>query len=382
MPFNSPFTGSRIASIFGQPKNNSPFTSPQPSFPMTGSKRFMTNTLPTPNPVQSDLEEDPSGSAFQRYFDLLQKGSQNRPKQTAYEDALRSSPNLQDYKPSGWRRLAAIVGGAAGGLHSGPGTGMGVADNILMGPYRNALQDYETRTRAAEGEARLEAAERSEYRDNLKTAATLGQAEGKMFQEGYYKGREQDTNRYKAETDRTQAETQRQNALSEVDRRLAQTRDENERRELERQKVEIQRADSASLGSYRGRMAGAAETSAAAARTRASQPRTGTFDTMDASEQMDAENLALQRLNRRFPDMVKVNQNAYGPSYTVEPAATPFIKGELEKEMEAIRAERTRGKPGFGGFGGVTPPGFPTADQTGSQVNPSSSPFDIGPIQR
>lgn len=377
MPFQSPFTGSRIASIFG---GGNPFQSRTPpfvpeqsagQFPRTSSKRFMTSILPTPNPVQSDMEEDSSGSSFDRYFDLLQKSSQNRPKQTAYEEALRSAPNREDYRPSGWRRFAAILGGAAGGLSGGPQGGIGVAEHILRSPYQGALEDYEMRVGAAEQEAKMELADRSDYRENLKTAATLGQTEDTRRSEIWNRRRQREIDQQKAETDFYEAQSNRQNIISQINRRLAETNNETERRELERQRVAIEKANTESLADYRRRTAGAAETTAGAAAERARKYTGGGQTRMpQVDEQQAARDLVLEEMSGddRTRNFIKINQDKYGPAYIVDPRTPPELLQEIQ---ERIDEKMQMSYPGFRRREtGVDRSGLGSSFEIGDLVNP------------
>jgi hypothetical protein len=379
MPF-SPFTGSRLSSIFGggmppqarTPPN--PFTSPlSPSMPgmqpppqASGPKRFVGNT-PTASPNTNPEEPESQDMAGQNYFRLLQELSANRPKQTAYENAVSQTPRMQDYQPSKMRRLGAALAGIGGGLQGGAATGIASAENLLYSPYRNALQDYQTRIGGLKAEAESEMGRTTEYRENLKTAATLGLTEDKQGSENFYKGVAADIASRKAGTDQFQAETQRQQAVNQVTRWQSQSKNEADRNALERLKAGIQAGNVASLAEYRRRMATSAETNAAANTTRANkyEPGGGSTRLPDVEAQQDARNLVLEQMRAEGKQGITVNQGAYGPTYEIDPK---YMDKKLDLEIKRRIVETL--KQSYPKYGGEI-----NLPETGD------SDFDIGPLQ-
>ena len=162
--YSDPYAFSRMGSMFDKPAPRSGFgnvkfnpttdTSQSPYQQGSGLKRFFTNVIPeqkfqSPVGQGSVVEDDDSlydekvASDFQR---KLMEFNKPGPARTAYMDAVRNTPTPQEYAPSGWRRLAATIGGAAGGLNQGAGAGAAIAENINNTPYKAALESYQNRT--------------------------------------------------------------------------------------------------------------------------------------------------------------------------------------------------------------------------------------------
>ena len=66
-----------------------------------------------------------------------------------YMDIVQHTPDINDYQPSIWRRIAA---GAVGGLTGHPEN----IEGMVYGKYRNALQNYRTQESGARSAAQLE----------------------------------------------------------------------------------------------------------------------------------------------------------------------------------------------------------------------------------
>ncbi len=142
-----PFTALRLNSIFGN----------SPTFPDQG----VINQESLPEQDQPDQNLD----VAQRMSELYKP--QNAMTQQ-YLDALRSFPNPQNFRPSGLRRVGAVLaalgtGGPAGiadgapiGYQGNPSGAMQVAEAYNRMPYNRALQDWQTKTGALGEGARSE----------------------------------------------------------------------------------------------------------------------------------------------------------------------------------------------------------------------------------
>jgi hypothetical protein len=367
MAFNqqNPYAALRMQGMMGQPRSPggmggfnpamrpppSPFN---PSGPMTMGKRMMTSTLPNQQPIQSPMDDN---SAYdQNFFNLLQKHSQNRPQQTAYEEALRSVPDRAQYAPGIGRKIAAGLAGFGAGLHSGPGAGIEAGAYIAESPYRQAIGDYQMRLAGLERGAELEDQQIGQTLQNIGTAAQYG-ASNRTYRAGQYwkdierqqKESELDIQDYTAVTGRQQADTARTTAGNQARRWDAQSANEGA--------VNVQTGvrDRNTAG-YQSRMAGAAESNAAAnaARARAAQTAaerpTGGGSPYSPDQQNDARNLALRTLLERggYDDKIAVNRGEWGETYNVKPGFEEFVSEQMQPILEQI--ERRRG--GRGGRGG------------------------------
>ena len=77
------------------------------------------------------------------------------PAQQKYKDVLGQTPQLQDYKPSGWRRFGAALAGGLAGLRD-PRMGVEIAEGINRSPYNTALESWQRSVEAGGKEAGIE----------------------------------------------------------------------------------------------------------------------------------------------------------------------------------------------------------------------------------
>ena len=296
----------------------------------------MTSTLPNQQPIQSPMDD---GSAYdQNFFDVLQKFSQNRPQQSAYEEALRNVPTRADYAPSIGRRIAAGIAGAGAGIGGDAAAGMAAGQHIAEQPFNYAMSDYATRLAAYERSAELEDKQIGQTMTNLNTATALGTNRANLRRQFMKDQGVQSVNEFKAETDRGKATAQ-------VDRWIGQTENEDERNRLMGIKNDIDKGNFASLDAYRkgmvgvgNRRAGAAETAAGAAVTRAG--RAGSNQTPRITEK-DARDLVLEEMysDPDYKGMITVNQGDFGPTFTLNPnvdrSVLREIQGRIRKKLTA-----------------------------------------------
>lgn len=122
-------------------------------------------------PQQS--QEDPNGF-MSVYRELMQR--RNGPAMTAYRKFLDTGyPDERDSPPGKLTRLAAILSGTAAGF-ANPGSGTGVAQNILDQPYQRKVRQY-----AAEGNRLANAAsfEETQSKDNIAAVKAIGDLQDK-----------------------------------------------------------------------------------------------------------------------------------------------------------------------------------------------------------
>jgi gas vesicle protein len=300
-----------------------------------------------------------------KYLKMFQDAGSDHPMQSEYADALRDIPQQQDYNPSKWRKLAAALIGGATGASAGPIAAIGAAERVGNAPYQNALEAYKRRVDATRAGAEMEHTNISDYRENLKSAATLSMAD-----------RNARTDRFKAESlhqyqigelmnKYNEDVTARQNVRSEIDRRLAQTNNEVEQNNLLRAKNEIDAADKRSeaahrtvLGAAATQNAGAAVASAGAAQTNAEANMLRARNTVptphlpDMKNVGEARDLAMEELSRdpKYSNLYKRNMAKDGPDWIVDPKwDNPNAQRDLEdKTNEILRRSYTN----YGGPGG------------------------------
>jgi hypothetical protein len=398
MPFGNPFANIRFGNIMGGGVDTESMTDFNPALrtppyvapnPMSISKRFFGNTIPQQEPPTQPLQSrntmqyDGGGgeeeSATKRYFDMLQKISGNRPRQTAYEEAVANPPDAARYQPSKWRRLASSVAGAATGFGEGAGAGIAAGEHILSSPYRAALQDYEIRTQGLESAAKAEAAQIGDYQRNLEMASKFGLERDKMGMESFYKGIEAEQASRKLSTEERKAETDRRQASAQIQRWIGQTQNEDERNDLERLRIGVERGNMQSLQKYREITGGAAQTTAAAASTRAAADKTradkyqpyGGTKLPTVQEQGRARDLVLEEMFNEpaYQGLVQLNEGEYGPTYTLK-------AGTLDKKLKAEIERRinTKIRQSYTGFGGGEEPEVDEQDQS------DYGDFILGPL--
>jgi len=250
MPFNlanNPLAGLRLGNITQQPVDRTAVAQPgifnpaasagnNPYSGLQNQKRLFSGIVPgagastTPSPSMMrggrPSYQDDSFAQSQSFYDKLRSFNDpaNRPARTAYEQAVQDSPQGQDYAPSKWRRLAAALGGAAGGFAAGPAQGLGVAENINTAPYRTALDSYEQRISGLGEAANLEASDIDSERQNFIAATEYGNTLSNRNFERAYKGRELDVkeeeawNKYQADLADIQVKIAQANNAAERNR--------------------------------------------------------------------------------------------------------------------------------------------------------------------
>lgn len=342
----------------------SPFN---PSPPV--GKRMMTSTLPNQSPVQSPMDDNDAYDS--KFFDLLQKFSTDRPKQSAYEEALGGVPNRADYAPSIGRRIAAGIAGAGAGLSGGAAEGIAAGEHIAESPYRNAMSDYATRLAASERAAEMEDKQIGQTLQNVGTAAQYGSANrtyraGQYWKEkeSQYKEDELDIKDFEAVTGRQRSQTEFQNIQSQIERRIAQSNNENEI-------ARLMRIRDSNTAAYQGRMAGAAEGRTEAAKI-AAERAGGAGPLYQPEAQNDARNLALRTLKERggaLANMIEVNRGEYGETYNVKQGAEDYVNEQLGPVLADIE-RRMRGGRGAN----RNQRGQPLLDQG---QDPSDNPFEV-----
>lgn len=219
----NPFAAMRQKQMFQQPVNrqspiggfnpamedqSNPFPIPQSGFeglgppeppppPPPPPKRFQTGTDPTAQAKQGminavgnikkmggdvgsynpEFPTPQTASNFDpsAYFKQAQAmRNEARPLKSEYQEALTTGrPTPVDYDPSKRRRLAAIIGGAAGGLAAGPGAGIKTAQTILEQPYVRVMNDYQQRIAGLKDAAGIEAQELDAKLGDLKASHDL-----------------------------------------------------------------------------------------------------------------------------------------------------------------------------------------------------------------
>ena len=91
--------------------------------------------------------------------------------------ALGQAPQMGDYQPSKFRRIAGAITGGAIGATQGAEAGFKTSSNIVQAPYREAYQDWVTRTGALEKEAELELKQQQLQTSGLSGMASLLRAQ-------------------------------------------------------------------------------------------------------------------------------------------------------------------------------------------------------------
>jgi hypothetical protein len=278
--------------------------------------------------------------------------------------------------------LASSLAGAATGFGEGAGAGIAAGEHILTSPYRAALQDYDIRTKGLESAANVEAAQVSDYLKNLEMATKYGFDRDKLGMEQFFKGIESEQAGRKLEIEAAKAEADRQQALGQIKRWLAQTRNEDEKNDLDRLRIGIEQGNQASLAEYRRITGQAAQTTAGAAVTRAEaakqtadkyQPYSAAR-TPTVQEQGRARNLVLEEMmtEPRYKKFIEVNTDAYGPSFVIteEGSLNEGLRAEINRRVnEKLRQSYT-------GFGGNTP----IADEADEPDPDDYGDFELGPL--
>lgn len=174
-----------------------------PTFP-TGNPQYL-GGLDTPSgPPQPDSLPDPNqdNPLMSNYRTLLNKTT--GPAQSAYTDFLNKGyPKEDDYKPSGWRRAAAIVAAGLGGYANVPNS-VQTAKSILDDPYNKAKEQYQaegTRLNQAANEEDRQSENKIRSVSSLISAQRADTADKRASDLAIYQGRRADTADTRAATD-------------------------------------------------------------------------------------------------------------------------------------------------------------------------------------
>jgi hypothetical protein len=253
---------------------------------------------PTPDmPDRPDLQsfmgpQEPGPSTAppfdrQKYLEETQALRKDRPRRSAYEEAVSTPPKAEEYNPSKWRRLAAILGGAAGGYAEGPGAGIATARTIIDQPYNRVMNDYERRIAGLREQAGAEAEDLDAMIADRKAAHDLELSYGELGFKGREVGvkeREVGAKEAGEVTDWYQAQAEIRDKISQIDHRLNQDISETERGILQRDR-------DASLAKLQAAQAEAARATAAAAPIHARAHTTSAEAAMKAAGTTKPRNL-------------------------------------------------------------------------------------------
>jgi len=108
------------------------------------------------------------------FYDAVLRARGNMPITSQYKTELGQTPVREDYKPSGWRKLASAAAGGAMGMSGDARGGVELASNINNSPYRNAMTDYSTKLATLERGAGLEQRDVDNETDAINNAYRLG----------------------------------------------------------------------------------------------------------------------------------------------------------------------------------------------------------------
>jgi hypothetical protein len=112
-----------------------PFGSYRNRDPYANQRKFAVNfPSPEPEPEVPSPYEQASGVDFSKFYE------QPGPASQAYSDHLGKVPNQQDYAPSKWRRLGAILSGVSEGMKGG--NSYEAARDINLDPYKQGYQRW------------------------------------------------------------------------------------------------------------------------------------------------------------------------------------------------------------------------------------------------
>ena len=165
MPYKNPFAQVGPS----QPSFRNPFTSD--SISSIRQRNILTPSFQADDyqPPQDDGQSE-SDKYYRGYQDIL---NQPTPNLDNWKNYLQQTPQMEDYKPSGWTRFAAALSGGAAGMRD-PAAGVKVANNANMTRYRNAIQDYATRGAGLKDLASMEDTDKNERVKALQLARTYG----------------------------------------------------------------------------------------------------------------------------------------------------------------------------------------------------------------
>ena len=296
----------------------------------------MTSTLPNQQPIQSPMDDN---SAYdQKFFDVLQKFSQNRPQQSAYEEALRNVPTRSDYAPSIGRRIAAGIAGAGAGIGGDAAAGMAAGQHIAEQPYNYAMSDYATRLAGYERAAEMEDKQIGQSLQNIGTAAQYQSSNRAYNANQHWKQIEAQQKEEDLDIRGFTADTGRQGVINQGKRFGDQTANEqtdNAQNAIRDRNTRDYQQGQLGIG---GRRADAAAVAAEAARTRAG--RAGSNQTPRITEK-DARDLVLEEMysDPDYKGMITVNQGDFGPTFTLNPnvdrSVLREIQGRIRKKLTA-----------------------------------------------
>ncbi len=191
---SNPFDSYRRTSMLAPQRE----TTTMPTFgdPGSGIGQGFGETLP-----QSIAKTDP----MRGYDDEIMSLMQPSPGLLAYKEYLSTTPNREDYKPSGWNRAAAAMGGFSAGLKDA-GQGIHVAQTMNETPYRNALEDFATRGHGLKETAGIEQDDRANQVKVLQQARAMGLDYDKLMLEEKKFGVTSKQGQEKIDIDRMRAE--------------------------------------------------------------------------------------------------------------------------------------------------------------------------------
>lgn len=118
-------------------------------------------------------QQQPASDASMFYDEIRRVQNENSPGLSAYRAALQNVPQSQDYRPSGWTRVAAGLSGLSAGLKDA-GRGIQVAQDLNRSDYANAMEEYSSRLGTLQEQAKLEEADKRSRLEAIYKAGDLG----------------------------------------------------------------------------------------------------------------------------------------------------------------------------------------------------------------
>lgn len=300
--------------------------------------------------VQPEPEEPRQRSSYQR---------PGTPSLDAYRNHLSSVPRSENYKPSGWTRVAAGIAGAAAGIRD-PGAGINTAMGLNRSRYDQAVDEYDRQGRglgAAAGIERQSINDDLDYRQRREQTdynyAQLARLYGKDKADEYFRNRQQNFTEWKGESDvqndwrRTNNDTT--NTNSNVAYRQGQLRLGGRNAAVGESNARTNAANVSSLSGYRNSQA-QNDKARTDNLTRQTNYNVGKPYT-DSADLSTAQQDAMADIKADYPQFIEMGADGKSFEFSEPPdVGTPEYEAytDMIREVERRTKDRSMGNPGMG----------------------------------